>query len=302
MKFTIRKVPFAVLMFLQFSATLSSLCSPVRAAGSVEVLSHTGYLDSSGNYRVVGEVQNVGSQAVNFVQVSATFYDSHHVVIDSRFDLTMLYVILVGRKSPFEIALLDIAESARVSHYSLSVTYLETNEIPMKLEILSHSKYTDAEGNMHIVGNLRNNGDEKLVNAKVVATYYDVSWHVVAAALIGFDPELTGDINPNQIVPFEIILDKARAQYVQTYALAAESNQYAMIPEFPTAIMYLILVVSYLLLLSTRTRAHNNSLILSTPFSVTPCQYIRHYPNAVMHISELCGTPSCSESSTQWKI
>jgi hypothetical protein len=126
----------------------------------------------------------------------------------------------------------------------------------MKLEILSHSKYTDAEGNMHIVGDLKNLGDEKLVNAKVVATYYDASWHVVAAALIGFDPELTGDINPNQTVPFEIILDKTRAQYVQTYALAAESNQYAMIPEFPTAIMYLILVVSlFAVAIDTHTRA-----------------------------------------------
>ena len=192
----------------------------------------------------MGEVQNAGSQAVNFVQVTATFYDSHHVVIDSRFDLTMLYVILFGRKSPFEIALLDVAESARVSHYSLSVTYLETNEIPMKLEILSHSKYTDAEGNMHIIGNLKNLGDETLINAKVVATYYDASSQVVAAALIGFDPELTGDINPNQTEPFEIILDKTRAQYVQTYALTAESNQYAMIPEFPTGIVQLILMIS----------------------------------------------------------
>ena len=236
-----------VLVTLTLLATLTSLFSlipKVDAVGNVVILSHTGYLDSYGNYHVVGEVQNVGGQAGNFVQVSATFYDSHDNVIDSRFDLTMLYVILVGRKSPFEIALLDVAESARVSHYSLSVTHLETNEIPMKLEILSHSKYTDAEGNMHIIGDLKNLGDETLVNAKVVATYYDASLQVVAAALIGFDPELTGDINPNQTEPFEIILDKTRAQYVQTYALTAESNQYAMIPEFPTGIVQLILMIS----------------------------------------------------------
>lgn len=267
MNSTISKASFTILLLLQFSAALSTCATQVEAAGSVEILSNTGYLDSSGNYNVVGEVQNVGSQAVNFIQVTATFYDSHDTVVDSRFDLTMLYVLLNGRKSPFEIALLDVAESSRVSRYSLAVTYLETSPLPMKLEILSHTNQTDAEGNMHIVGNLRNNGDEKLVNAKVVATYYDVSWHVVAAALIGFDPELTGDINPNQIVPFEIILDKARAQYVQTCALAAESNQYAMIPEFPTAIMYLILMVSlFAVAIDTRTRAHNNSLILSTLF------------------------------------
>jgi hypothetical protein len=241
MRFTMRKVPFAVLMFLHFSATLSSLCSPAGAAGSVEVLSSTGYLDSSGNYRVVGEVQNVGSQAVNFVEVTATFYDSHNVVVDSRFDLTMLYVILVGRKSPFELALLDVAESAIVSRYSLSVTYLETTELPMKLEILSQSNYTDAEGNMHLAGTLRNLGNEKLVNAKVVATYYDALSQVVATASIGFDPDLTGDIDPYQTVEFEIVLDKSRAQYVQAYALVAESNQYAMVPEVPTIVVFLII-------------------------------------------------------------
>jgi len=233
-----------VLVTLTLLAALTSLFSlipKVDAVGNVVILSHTGYLDSYGNYHVVGEVQNVGGQAVNFVQVSATFYDSHNLVIDSRFDLTMLYVILVGRKSPFEIALLDVAESARVSRYSLSVTYLETNEIPMKLEILSHSKYTDAEGNMHIIGILKNFGDEKLVNAKVVATYYDALSHVVAAASVGFDPELTGDIDPYQTAEFEIVLDKSRAQYVHTYVLAAESNQYAMIPEVPTILMFLII-------------------------------------------------------------
>jgi hypothetical protein len=244
MKSTIWKFTFATLIFLQFFIALSNSFPQAKAAGDVQVISHTGYLDSFGNYRVVGEVQNLGSHAVNFVQVSATFYDSHYIVIDSRFDLTMLYVILTGRKSPFELALLDVAQSARVSGYSLSVTYLETSNIPTKLEILSYTDYTDAEGNIHITGNLRNNGDEKLINAKVVATYYDASWHVVAAELIGFDPELTGDINPNQTVPFEIILDKERAQYAQIYALAAESNQYAMVPEFPTAIVYLILMVS----------------------------------------------------------
>jgi len=223
---------------------VSILFSPARAEGSVEILSSTGYLDASGNYRVVGEVQNVGSQAVNFVQISATFYDSHNDVIDSRFDLTMLYVILDGRKSPFEIALLDVAESARVSHYSLNVTYLETTKLPMKLEILSHTNHIDAEGNMHITGTLKNNGDKILVNAKVVATYYDESSVVVATALIDYDPELTGEINPNQTVPFEIILDKERTPYVETYVLSAESNEYAIIPEFPKGIIPLILAVS----------------------------------------------------------
>lgn len=231
MNLTVVKTLFTLLMLLQFFGALSTCVTQAKAAGSVGILSHTGYLDPMGNYRVVGEVKNTGIVPVTFVQVNATFYDSYGQPIDSRFDLTMLYVILVGRKSPFELALLDVAQSSRVANYTLSVSYLETNELPLKLEISGPVNYTDLEGNMHIIGNLTNHGDEILVNAKVVATYYDASSRVVAAALTSFDPELTGDINPNQTVQFEIELSQDRAQHVHTYVLNAESNQYTMIPE-----------------------------------------------------------------------
>jgi hypothetical protein len=119
----------------------------------------------------------------------------------------------------------------------------------MKLAILSDSNHTDYDGNMHITGSLKNFGSEKLINAKIVATYYDASSHVVAAELISFDPEATGDINPNQTVQFEIGLSRERAKYASTYALAAESNQYAMIPEFPlnvlmSGLMFLLITVA----------------------------------------------------------
>jgi hypothetical protein len=244
-----------VLVFLLFSTALSAFVSQVGAVGTVNIISHTGYLDSLGNYHVVGEVQNVGNQAVTFIQVSARFYDTYNVAIASRFDLTMLNVLLVGRKSPFEIALLDVAESAKVIWYSLSVTYLETSPIPLKLEISAQSSYKDGDGIMHITGNLKNLGNEKLMNAKVVATYYDASSHVIAAALTSFDPELTGEIYPNQTASFEIKLSKEKSQYVTTYALAAESNQYAMIPEFPVNLTWTLFALSsFLAILICRRR------------------------------------------------
>jgi hypothetical protein len=253
-------VTYMVLVFLLFSTALSAFVSEVGAVGTVNIVSHTGYLDSLGNYHVVGEVQNVGNQAVTFVQVSAKFYDTYNVAIDSRFDLTMLNVLLVGRKSPFEIALLDVAESAKVIWYSLSVTYLETSPIPLKLEISAQSSYIDGDGIMHITGNLKNLGNEKLVNAKVVATYYDASSHVIAAALTSFDPELTGEIYPGQTTFFEIKLSKERSQYVATYALTAESNQYATIPELQTHLMFPLLALSsFVFLICRHTRSHRNN-------------------------------------------
>lgn len=230
-------------MLLQFCIALSAFVPTARAAGNVEILSNTGYVDTAGNYYVVGEVQNIGGQTVNFIQVTATFYDSQNSIVDSRFDLTMLNVLLEQRKTPFKIALLDVAESSRVDHYTLQVTYLETDPVPMRLVIQSYSNSSDYDGSMRIVGTLKNLGDEKLVNAKIVATYYDASSHVVAAELTSFDPEVTGDINPGQTVSFEIRIGKERAQYVKDYILAAESNQYEMVPELQPQMIAALLSV-----------------------------------------------------------
>lgn len=234
MKPTIWKV---LVTGLILASTVSALFSVAKASDTIDILPSSGYLDSSGNYHIVGEVQNTGNKAVNFIKVTATFYDSYGLVIDSRFDMTTLYTVLTGRKSPFEISLLDQTESAAVDHYTLSVTYLETDDIPLKLAIPRNLNYTNTKGELHIIGDLKNLGDETLVNAKIVATYYGASSRVVAVASTGFDPEITGDITPNRTVQFEIVLDKSRAQYVETYVLAAESNQYAMISEFPTAFL-----------------------------------------------------------------
>jgi hypothetical protein len=244
-KFKILKLNSKPFIFVCFVLTLSGLLVPVRAADDVEIISHTGYIDSEGNYRVVGEVSNIGNQAVTFVQVTATFYDSNNNFVASRFDLTVLKVILEGRKSPFELALLDVADSARVFNYSLSVTYLESDGLPKNLEILSYFNYTDSEGDMHINGTLKNNGDKTLVDPKVVATFYDKSATVVATSLTSFYGEGDIHVNPNQSVPFEIILGQERTPYVDTFVLTAESNEYALIPEFPVNSVFVILCISF---------------------------------------------------------
>jgi hypothetical protein len=258
----------ALLTGLLILTGIAASLSPANATGPVKVLSSSGYLDSQGNYRVVGEVTNRGSTPINFVQVQATFYDSLGSPITTRFDLTMLYVILPNRESPFELALLDTAQSSRVSTYTLTVSYQETTAPPMKLEILWHTTSTDAQGNMHITGALKNHGDEKLINAKVAATYYDPYSRVVAAASIGFDPDLVGDINPNQTIQFQIDLPKERAQYAHSYALAAESNQYTMIPEHPTTTLLLILLPPITLTLITRNRRKRKPIAQEHPTRV----------------------------------
>ena len=101
------KSVFRRLIFLCTLILYLSLAFPVSAAGQVNILSHSGWLDSVGYYHVSGEVQNVGDGALSFVKVTATFYDVSSTVIAVDFTYTALSVILPGRKSPFEIFLID---------------------------------------------------------------------------------------------------------------------------------------------------------------------------------------------------
>jgi len=224
-------------LFLAFSIQLVN-ASPVL---QIDILSHSGWLDSSGYYHVSGEVKNVGDTPARFIKVTATFYDSTGTVVATSFTFSTLSVLLPGRKSPFEVLLLDTTQAAKVHHYSLSVTFSATSSIPLGLEILSHSSYVDAAGFMHVVGEIKNIANGTATYVKIAATFYNSTGHVVATAFTFSDPS---DLNPNQKAPFEVLLLYTnRVPLVHTYELTGESNEYALIPEFPPIINLLLLIL-----------------------------------------------------------
>lgn len=232
----------AISVFL-IVAVSEGFVSSVRAA-NVQILSHTGYLDSSNYYHVVGEVEDVESQAVNSVVVRVTFYDSKSTVIAYRFDSTMLNIILAGRKSPFDIALSNSTQSALVDHYSINLTYNPTISVPLGLQILDNHSYTDNSGQLHVAGDLKNIGSEEAVSVKLVVTYYDKTGKVAAAKQQFIDPE-NADLDQSQVAAFDIFLeDPSRASQVASYELSAESSQYEVTPEFPTVMWALVIMVT----------------------------------------------------------
>lgn len=225
----------------------------------IVILSHSGWLDSLGYYHVSGEVENIGDAPASFVKVTATFYNSTGVVIATSFTYTTLSVLLPGRKSPFEVLLVDTAQAAKVHHYSLSVTFSATSPILIGLEILSHSSYVDDVGVMHVVGEIKNIATGTATYVKIAATFYNSTGHVVATAFTYSDPS---DLNPDQTAPFEVLLVYTnRVPLVDAYELTAESTQYALIPEFPSIInlpLFMLMIIALTIFLKKRG---NQSLI-----------------------------------------
>ena len=212
----------------------------VEAVENVDILSDTGFVDSLGFYHIVGEVQNVGDQAVKYVEIIATFYDSSNVVATS-FTYASLDILLAGSKSPFEVLLFDTVQAAKVNHYSLGVTFSAANAIPLGLQILSNDSYTDSLGFVHVVGEIENIGTATATDVKVIATFYNSTGYVVAIAVTSSNPS---NIDSGHIAPFEVLMTYSdREPLVTSYALTGQSQQYAIIPEFPSVVILPLFIV-----------------------------------------------------------
>ncbi len=229
-------IPIVLLMLLLIIFSSSNLIFPVKADAQVEVLTHSSYIDSLGWLNVVGEVQNVGDQPVEYVKISATFYDSSNTVVDTSFTFSDLDVILPNRKSPFDILLFDESQISKVDHYELSVSFSTTVSKQQSLRIISHSSYIDTLGWLNIVGEVENSASGGATYVKVIATCYDESGTVINS---GFD--ITNDIDGGQKAPFEILIISNNPELVSSYELTAESSEFAEIPEVNSLIGFILI-------------------------------------------------------------
>lgn len=235
-----RKEIFVVIILLATIVLFHTI--PIASAQSIEILSHSGFVDAIGYYHIAGEIQNIGSNNLQFVEITATFYNESHVVIGTSFTYTSLEVVLQGRKSPFEIILVYPDQAAKVDHYSLTVSSysLHSGSKPLNLQILSNSSYIDVINYHHIVGEIKNLGSTATTFVEISATYYNSTGHVIATAFTYANPDT---INAEATSPFEIILvNTERTSLVSKYDLTAESIQFAIIPEFSSWLILLILL------------------------------------------------------------
>lgn len=211
-------------LFLSILATIFTT-TPAHASTNINILTHTGYLDTLGYYHVVGEVQSTADTALYFIKITAVFYNSTDAVIATLNAYPMIDVLLPGRKSPFNILLYN----THVHHYTLTLaaSYV-TDPLPLGLEILSQNSSVDISGTMHITGQIKNIGSERATSVELLATFYNASGNVVDAS---YDYSTPSDLDSGQTASFEVILLSSRVPYVSTYALDAQSAQYASVPE-----------------------------------------------------------------------
>jgi hypothetical protein len=216
---------------------------PVKAQPQIEVVSHTSYVDGEGHYNIVGEVHNVGNQALEYIGISATFYDNSDGEIGDSFAYTIMNRLLPDKKSPFRIVFLEKTLSPLVHHYSLNVNFIPnvdpTYLFSETIEIALHESLIDDLGYMHIIGGVENIG-EIISYFEIVATGYDETGKVVE---VGFASSDQSECSLPQTMPFEIIIGE-NVELINSYELAivyAREN-YIVVPEFNS---YLLTILTF---------------------------------------------------------
>lgn len=249
-----RKICKLLIILMATLAFSSALPSQSKASTlQVEILpTHSGYINDQGYYYVVGEVQNVGTNPIGYVNITATFYDINRDFVALGNGTTTLDTILPGRKSPFEIFLYSALDSQRVHNYTLSVVqYLQAQNKPLGLEIITNSSYTDTYG-FHVTGEIKNIGPEYTSFVRVIATFYNASGYVIATKFSYSNPK---NLNPDQVATFEIILNSSIINKIDHYTLEAESWHYALVPEFnPTSLILILTSSTAIYIHSTKIR------------------------------------------------
>ena len=225
--FRINKI---LLLILFFTLLLTTGIFPqaALAAGNLGKTSDSSFYDSNTLY-VVGEVINSGNTAVQNVNVRVVFSDSSNQVIRAITGFTDLNVILPGRKSFFNIQMLESEGSLNVNSYTIWFNWTDTSVgKPLGLVILSSNESTDAQGHKHVTGQVQNQGAVNSNNTEVSATFYNSTNAVVGTSWVFCSP---ANLAPNQIGNFDLeLIYPQQVVKVASWSLTAESNALAFSP------------------------------------------------------------------------
>jgi hypothetical protein len=229
---------------LMFTAGLSFFIKPSKEA-SVTILSYTEVIDLVGDYWVFGEVQNLGTTTIEFVEINATFYDTSNTLIAEGHGFCDLYYILPNRKSPFYVSVdvADETQASKIDHYTFEITPFSPfsdyspSTPPLGLKILSSNAEIDMwSGWMNVTGEIENVGTTNASCISVYGTCYDSDGKVLDVGIGVVNYSAPYSLLPGQKASFDLMFNADVVPLAKSYVITAESIEYACFeyPELPT--------------------------------------------------------------------
>jgi hypothetical protein len=179
---------------------------------NVKVVSYSWYVDSIGDFIVVGEVQNVGSNTIESVVLTGVVYTMDGEAQASSYTIVYVNYLIPQQKAPFYMDFSpQSSNTGDLSWISLGVKRVDftvnranitsSYQYP-DLTLASSSGGVDGEGVYWVSGTVKNSGTQTATNIRVVGTFYNSSGTVIA---VGYTDLLTpASLTPSNTASFKV--------------------------------------------------------------------------------------------------
>lgn len=206
------------------------------AWGEISIQNDQQFFGDDGSLHIVGEIKNNLNVPINQIKIDATLY-SNGILVDTIQISPMLNTVMPEMKNPFDIIITGYV-AREIDEYSLSVSYKITEPKSQVIDITKSNFSRDNFDNLLITGTVANRGEITANTVVVVATLYDKNGNVAAVSKTHVEPDyLRANDESFFFVP---VPDKMQSISIVDYYLAAESEEYTSVPEFPFGSMLLL--------------------------------------------------------------
>ncbi len=164
----------------------------------LDLVHHTQYDEDEFVY-VIGQMQNNSTEAVEFAEVMATFYNESGEIVNTGYTFSEHDIILPGEISPFSI-FIDKVDG--IASYDLMLQGDSTDAQPRTdLVVLTYTDTIDDFDFFSITGEIQNQGDTPAEFVQIIATYYDAEGNIAGTDFGFTDLDV---LNPGETSTFEV--------------------------------------------------------------------------------------------------
>jgi hypothetical protein len=266
-----RTVVISLMFVVMISLFVNLVPSVLSLSENVEVLGYSWYISSINSFIVVGEVQNVGPNNIEYIALRGFLNSTDGQ--DQAWSTSVPYSseILPQQKVPFVMYFFTdtsisedfnwISGDLNNVEYEVIISNETDNYQYPDLEIINESPHIDSNGIYTITGRVQNTGNQAAGKLWVVGTFYNSTGSVIAT---GFSDYLTPDsLQAGQTTSFTLnTVDTIPELENEMRSLAYEITDYALliqteapiIPEFPSWIILPLFVTATLGVITYRKK------------------------------------------------
>jgi hypothetical protein len=165
----------------------------------IALVSTTHYTNTLDELVIIGEVVNRSTERAAFVKALASFYNENNALVAADWRYVWANILGPGERSPFGIDL--VHTPADVDHWQVWVEGERTDEqVAGNLALLDTNSVLDENGVAIFTGEVKNNGDQAMIDIQVAVVVYDADGQLITAHWT----RLEGDLAPGQTMPFAL--------------------------------------------------------------------------------------------------